>query len=66
LLKHKSSVAIALGFGCVILLGSQGLLAQQSNPQRPPDPAAQRQTASFKPSDNIDYRIEWFDQHLKK
>jgi dienelactone hydrolase len=56
LLKHKSSVAIALGLGCVILLGSQGLLAQQSNPQRPPDPAGQRQTASFKPPDNIDYR----------
>jgi uncharacterized protein len=56
LLKHKSSVANALGLGCVILLGSQGLLAQQSNPQRPPDPAAQRQTASYKPPDNIDYR----------
>ncbi len=56
--NHKSSVAVAFGFGCAILLGSQGLLAQQSNPQRPPDPAAQRQPAatSFTPPENIDYR----------
>jgi len=58
LLNHKFVVAIALGFGCAVLLGSQAPSAQQSNPQRPPDPAAQQQqaAASFKPPDNIDYR----------
>lgn len=44
MLNRKPSVAIALGFACAILLGAQGLSAQQSNPP------------GFKPPDNIDYR----------
>jgi dienelactone hydrolase len=55
MLNQRLVTALLLGF---VVLGSQRLLAQQSNLQRPPDPAAQPQTAaaSFKPPDNIDYR----------
>ncbi len=55
MLKHKTLITLTF----VILLGTQRLYARQSDQQqRPPDPAAQRQTApaSFKPPDNIDYR----------
>jgi dienelactone hydrolase len=55
MLNQRLVATLLLGF---VVLGSPRLLAQQSNPQRPPDPAARPQTAaaSFKPPDNIDYR----------
>ncbi len=58
MLNHKSTTAFLLGFA---LFCTQPLFAQQSNQQtgqRPPDPAAQQQSAaaSFKPPDTIDYR----------